>query len=301
MFDNIVLIGDKTSLLKNIEKQSKAILKYHEHKFSNDNFIYSFKDNTIVEDVNIIADLSLNLHKNLCGLFFLLDYFQRNKIAIKSLFFPYFPYSRTNHFHKNQTANLFMIVNHLNLYDIKQIYCCDPHYQNQDIELKAELKIIEQENIFSEEFRKIIQKDTIIIGPDRGSKRRVERISSQFNTQGICFDKKRINHEENVFIKLSSKFDKMIKVAHEIVLIDDEICSGNTMNKIIEYVTHSNPDCNIIIFVTHSFMKNVPDFINNKNVKNVYVSNSIHLASKLKSDKIIIKDISSIIAGEVHD
>ncbi len=301
MINHIILIGAETSLLKNIEKQSKAILKYHEYKFSNDNFIYSFEDDTFEEDVNIIADLSSNLHKELCGLFFLLDYFKRNNIAINYLFFPYFPYSRTNHIHKNQTANLFMIVEHLNLYDIKRIYCCDSHFQNQDIGLKAELNIIEQEDIFTEEFNKIIHENTIVIGPDRGSKKRVDKICSQFNIPGFCFDKKRINHQEKVVIKSNAKFDEIIKKAAEIVLIDDEICSGSTLKKITEYVSAANPDCKINIFVTHSFMNNVPDFINNKNIKNVYTTNSIHLASKLKSKKIIIKDISSIIAGELHD
>ncbi|NQV18740.1 MAG: ribose-phosphate pyrophosphokinase-like domain-containing protein [Armatimonadetes bacterium] len=301
MLNHIVLIGDETSLLKNFEKHSKSILKYREHKFSNDNFIYSFDEDTVIEDINIIADLSSNLHKELCGLFFLLDYFKRNKIAIKSLFFPYFPYSRTNHIHKNQTANLFMIVEHLNLYDIKRICCCDSHFQNQDIGLKAELHIIEQEIIFAQEFKKIIHENTIVIGPDRGSKKRVDKICSQFRIQGFCFDKKRINHQEKVVIKSNAELDEIIKKAGEIVLIDDEICSGNTLKKITEYVSATNPGCKINIFATHSFMNNVPDFINNKNIKNVYTTNSIHLASKLKSNKIIIKDISSIIAGELHD
>ncbi len=300
MINNIVLIGDETSLLKNIKKQSKSIMKFIEHNFSNDNFIYSFEEESVLNEVSIIADLSSNLHKNLCGLFFLLDYFKRNNIAINNLFFPYFPYSRTNHIHKNQTANLFMIVEHLNLYNIKRIHCCDSHFQNQDIGLKAELNIVEQENIFAEEFSKIIHKNTIVIGPDRGSEKRVEKICSQFNIQGFYFDKKRINHQENVVIKPNTKFEKIIKQAEEIVLIDDEICSSSTLKKITEYVSYANQDCKINIFITHSFMTNIPNFIRNESVKIVYLTNSIHSASELKSNKIIIKDISSIIAGELH-
>lgn len=63
-----LLIGEQTELIKNIIKNNDFELFYSQKfHFSNSNFIYQFNEDSEIENLSIIADLSLNLVENLWG------------------------------------------------------------------------------------------------------------------------------------------------------------------------------------------------------------------------------------------
>jgi len=297
MVKNIVFLGNNNLfdvIRKNISKQYQ-IAEINKYRFSNDNFIYVLPKNIKNNSIIIIADFSNHVHRNLMGLFFCLDYFSNNNNSIENIIFTYFPYSRSNRIIEGQTSNLRTIVSFLNNYDIKNIITIDPHFGDQNINLNACLKIISQSNIFREEIEKFDPKTTLLIGPDKGSSKRINEISQISNIKFVVLDKIRNDHKEKVEISIKENDKNIIEQYNIYLIFDDEICSGNTINNTINKLVTLNPNCQIFIFITHAFLRKKPLFLKFKQVKQLLITDSISTHSKINDKKIIKKDVSNII------
>jgi len=294
----VVLIGEETNLLNNIHQNNNIeIIDFRKYKFSNNNFIYQLEGKVDFDEVSIVADLSKKLHENLWGLFFALDFLKEKKVNIQNLVFPYFPYSRSNKEHKDSTFNLRVIVNFLNLFPINKITTFDTHFGNQNLGLKSKLKIMRQRDVFDNEIKKL--DNTVFIGPDAGSKERINELSNSFGIPGIVLVKKRTNHSETVNLNIKKEHVDLLKNIDKVTIFDDEICSGNTIKIAIEKILEINENIKIDIFITHSFLKNDTELITYKSINKLYVTNSVDNFNN-NSDKVIVKDLSKLIIKEIN-
>ena len=294
----VVLIGEETNLLNNIHQNNNIeIIDFRKYKFSNNNFIYQLEGKVVFDEVSIVADLSKKLHENLWGLFFALDFLKEKKVSIQNLVFPYFPYSRSNKEHKDTTFNLRVIVNFLNLFPINKITTFDTHFGNQNLGLKSKLKIIRQQDLFNQEIK--ISDNTVFIGPDEGSEKRINELSNSFGIPGIVLVKKRTNHSETVNLNIEKEHVDLLKNIDKVTIFDDEICSGNTIKTAIEKILEINENIKIDIFITHSFLKNDTELITYKSINKLYVTNSVDNFNN-NSDKVIVKDLSKLIIKEIN-
>ena len=80
-----------------------------------------------------------------------------------------------------------------------------------------------------------------------------------------------------------------------IIIVDDEICTGNTLKKLVNYILKINPKINIYIFITHSFIDKIPNFFFFDNIKKIFISNTIYTTINLKFEKIVLKDVTKMI------
>lgn len=294
----VILVGDNTDLLVSLKNSNNIeLVDCQKYKFSNDNILYKFKDIQKYKNLNIVADLSKNLHENLWGLLNILDSLNRNNIEIDKLVFPYLPYSRSNSKYKNHTAPLFSFIKYLNLHPIRKIYVFDPHFGNQPLPFRAVLKRIRQINIFENILNEIIQKNTLIIGPDQGSENRIFEICENFNCQGFHLKKYRNDHKEKVNIKISNIQLQKIKNSDHICIFDDEICSGGTITNTVDKILKINDQTQIDVFITHFFMRNINSNLLSK-INHLYTTNSID--SKIKSSKLQTIDLSNMILREIN-
>lgn len=295
---NIVIIGENTDLLNKIEKSiNLQLIEIKKHEFSNDNFIYEFDIDEISDNISIICDISNQLHKTICGLFFCLEYLKSNNRIIDKLIFPYFPYSRSHNTDKNLSPNLKTIISILNQYPICNLITFDAHFRYQEVGFKGEKTIIAQDEIFYSELFNSITEDTIIVGPDHGSKTRVDKISTIFGIKGFNLKKKRISHNEKVEYNFNNNFYHVMEIINSkrIIIVDDEICTGNTLKKLVNYILKINPKINIYIFITHSFIDKIPNFFFFDNIKKIFISNTIYTTINLKFEKIVLKDVTKMI------
>ena len=294
----VILLGEKTDLLTNIRNEIKPqIANFKEYRFSNNNLIYQLEQKIDFEYVSIIADLSINLHENLWALFLTLDFLKNKNIKIEKLIFPYFPYSRSNHKHTNYTSGLFTIINYLNKYKIDKIITFDPHFENQKLPFQNEFKMIAQEYIFGEILNINLTNHSLIIGTDKGCKKRIDSIKNKFDLDGFTFNKIRKNHNEKVQINITETQMKKIKTTDHISIFDDEICSGDTMQKTITKIIEIKENIVIDVYITHNFMKKTNNAIFG-NINYLYTTNSI--SNELQIDKIKTIDLSEMIAGEIN-
>jgi len=295
------MIGGDTQLICELKRQfSDCLVNYKKHDFSNGNFIYSFEDPHL-NTVTIIADLTYHTHKNLVGLFFCLDYFKQNGITVAKLIFPYFPYSRSNSGHKNQSNNLNTIIDTLDNYRVNKIITFDPHFGDQQFDNNIDFVYIDHYSIFSTLFGNINKGNSVIIGPDQGSRGRINKYSLLTNIEGICLKKKRSNHNEEVEITMDSTIANTINNHDTYIILDDEICSGYTIQKVINVLVEINDNCNIYICVTHSFIRENPLFLIKKNIMGFYTTNSLDWIININSEKLSVVNLAQHIGSIITD
>ena len=302
---DVLLIGDKTNLLMSLSKKiMDRIISYNEYEFSNQNFIYEFEHVNFCDTISIVADFSYNINKHFLGLFFLLDYLKKNKIKVNQILFPYLPYSRSNHLKKYQTFNLFTIIELLNFYDVTNIVTFDPHFEGQNFDFAtAQIKYHSHEVIFYNEIEKIVINknidELVVIGPDEGSKKRVEQIAESFGVLGMFFNKIRKSHDEkvNYDFNINQYQYSEIKKKKEIIIVDDEICSGNTLKELIKFLKDISPNCKIYVFITHFFNNDLLDVFKLNYIKFICITNSIDCANTLNTPWIKVIDLSPFIIG----
>jgi ribose-phosphate pyrophosphokinase len=292
MFDTL-LIGEETKLIHSLEKKySKRVKKLKKIWFSNNNFIYEIKEE-LPQKINIIADLSKKVHTNFLGLLFILDFIKSKNIQVKNLVFPYFPYSRSNKKHNYITNNLNAFIEALNNFEIERIISFDTHFNSQDESFRAKFKSISQVEIYKEEIQRFNEYNkTIILGPDQGSRNRVEFISRYLSVNKIVLQKKRIGHENKLKFNIDKTNQGIIQDCSCILIFDDEICSGKTLITLINQIKTINNKVPIFIYITHSFLENYQILFNNQIIKELHVTNTVN-NSGTANNKIFEKDIAS--------
>ena len=293
----IIIIGDETNLLKTIRKNCvKQSLKFNKYQFSNDNFIYQLGEET-PKNVSIITDLSVNLHDNLWGLFFTLDFLKSKNVNIDKLIFPYFPYSRSNHENENYTSGLFSIISYLNKYNIGEIVTFDPHFEYQKLPLNHKFIIVKQEQIFENILSEKLIVNSLIIGPDKGSQQRIDRLRNKYKLNGFTLNKTRDGHNEKVEICVTDLQREIIRNSEYISIFDDEICSGSTLQVSVSKIKEINPTTTIDVFVSHNFLKDDTNRLFGY-INKLYTTNSIH--NNLQTKRIEFTDLSTQIIEEIN-
>lgn len=272
-----LLIGENLNLFSKIIYLKKGnVVPLSKIKFSNGQFIYKIPKLNDNENINIVCDVTNNIHESLWGLIFCLDFLYSNKIKIDKLIFPYFPYCRTNNASNNTTNNLFSIITLLNNYSIDKIITFDPHFGDQKFNIKAKFCYYSHYDIFNKNIKKFITNSSILIGPDDGSITRLKTYKDNFNCPIMTFKKQRRSDDEKVSYNVNKDDIKRLSKYNSAIIIDDEICSGNTLLKLIEIVKMANLNIKIYIFITHSFMRDYNKIIKDNNVNSIIITNSIN-------------------------
>ncbi len=294
---NVVLLGESTGLLNSLKKkESLHIVNFEKVCFSNDNLLYQLNGNNNIQTISIVADLSSKLHENLWGLILSLDFFKKKKINIDKLIFPYLPYSRSNKVSNNNTKSLQTLICHINKYKVGELVVLDPHFGNQKLFSTNKIIIVEQKQIF-EPFLKNNLGYNLILGPDEGSKERVCQVSTLLNIEGFTFNKKRRGHKEEVKIKVAEQIRNYILKSDKLLIMDDEICSGETLKNTIKEIKLINSNLIIDVYITHNFMRRIDEEVF-KSINNFYTTNSIE--NKLRYQKINIVNLSRLIEDVVN-
>lgn len=295
----VILLGEETNLLTNIKQNDNIeIINFQKYNFSNNNIIYQLEEEKKIDNISIIADLSEKLHENLWGLFITLDFLKKRNVEIDKLIFPYFPYSRSNHEHKNHTSSLFTIIKYLNNYVIGKIITFDPHFENQELPFNNKFKMIKQEQIFKNILNEKLIENSLIIGPDKGSQQRIENLKNKFKVNGFTLNKTRDNHKEIVNIFINDWQKEKIKNSDYISIFDDEICSGSTLQITINKIVKIKENIVIDVYITHNFMKSIDNAIFG-NINYLYTTNSI--SKEVKINKMHIVDLSEMIIEKIND
>ena len=249
--------------------------------------------------INIVTDVLKNAHEILWELFFCLDYFKSNLVHIKKLIFTYFPYSRSDKGTVDRTCNLNTILSFLSIYPINEIVTFDLHFQTEKIDSRIKIKSIKHIDIFGS----LIDEDNInnylIISPDKGGFNRAIKYKDKFGIPVICMEKSRTDHTEKVNYIINKENQKTIEYAKQIYIIDDEICSGNTLQQLIKVVRKNNPPAIIKCFITHCFNQKIDDSSFLKDIDMLAITNT--LENPCQSQKIKTVDIIPFIEKELNE
>ena len=250
-----VFIGGQTDLIK-IMIKSKNIntIDLKRYEFPNNNILHQISPESVKDDINILVDVSFKMHESIWELICILDLFDNINLHVNNLILPYFPYSRSNKESVNFSSGLFSLIKLFNNYKINNIITIDPHFGSQHLFLKSKLNVISFNTIFENELRLLIDSKTLIIGPDKGSIKRITEIADHYKVSGFHLNKSRVTHDEIVEVTVMDKFKELLKGCSNIIVVDDEICSGQTILKTIELLKSIRQDIIIDIIATHCFI-----------------------------------------------
>ena len=290
-----IFVGEGTDLITRLIKSNKIkTVDLKRHEFSNNNVLHEFNSNSFYESINILVDISANIHDCIWELICILDFCSQKNIYIDKLILPYFPYSRSNKTVDNSSSGLFSFIKILNNYQISKIITLDPHFGYQDLTLSSKLNIISFFEIFNNELRSFINNSTIIVAPDKGAIQKVKDIIRNYGVNGFQLSKTRHNHTEIATVSLESQSDQLLDDCSNIIIVDDEICSGNTILKTIELIRDIRQDIIIDVFATHCFIpENRIIFL--PFIRSLTSTNTVN--NKYNDKKIRIIDVSGIFLG----
>lgn len=200
------------------------------------------------------------------------------------LFCPYLPYARQDRVCASGEAfSLHTMADLLNMQIYKAIYVWDVHNPEVTQQLIPNLVNITARKLLEDNalLTKIINKDTVIVAPDKGAVKRAGEVAYQFNLPLLIADKVR-NPDNGEITGIAIDYNFQSKMDN--CLIVDDICDGGrtfielgkllkplTKNDVNLWVTHGifSKGFKVFkgyidnIFTANSFLENVPD--------NVYV------------------------------
>lgn len=296
-FRNSVIIDcccNDNSVLRLSQELNCEIIRCNWNIFSDGeiDLCYDKLDNIIGKNVIVYQSLHCP-HEHFFKVFMLLKiiqkYFPKNVYLVS----PYVGYIRSH-----EHVILELLFDFLFFYFmVKKIIIIDPHHNDLFYCEKYKNKIVTVNNydIFVPEMREIIDslidKEICFISPDEGANDKNETYSKIFNTFAIPSKKDRKDG------KVSIKIQKERTITKNVFIVDDIIDTGETINSLIVEILKRRHDVNIYLFCTHGLFSKSPQFINIKNLKNIFITNSLPICYNNK--KITICDIVKTIASTI--
>lgn len=225
------------------------------------------------EDIVIIQSTSRPVNDHLIELLLLIDTAKRAKAKQIVVVIPYFGYSRQDRIFANEISiPARLIANLLEITGATSIITVDLHTDKIEKFFKIPIKNLCPISLYLPFLKNY--NDLIIVSPDKGSIKRVQKINKLFNADIATIDKQRdINN-----------ICEMTKITGDVkgkncVLIDDIIDSGETICQAAKFLM-DNSALSVDAFVTHPvFSADSLKNIQNSVINNIYVTDTIQVAN----------------------
>lgn len=183
--------------------------------------------------------------KDLCTLPLLVDAIrQSNRSAHIDLILPYMPYGRQDRAcHPGDAFSLKVFATQLNALQIGRITTLDPHSIVTPA-LIENIDVIELQDILIED---IFESYDIIISPDAGASKKIEKVSAKFGRPMVQAHK----HRDTATGHISRVSVNTNEVAGKRALIIDDICDGGATFLQLGGVLREAGVAGLGLFVTH--------------------------------------------------
>ncbi len=206
-------------------------------------------------------------------------------INVIALFIPYL-----RQFSSEKNKNIFdVLVQNVFYAGANKIITVDPHCENFLDSYEDKVLIIHIRDIFIEKIKSLHLEDFCFVAPDLGAQKRNSFFANYFGKK-IFFAEKKRNHDSGII----ESFHFCENVSQNVIIVDDIIDTGKTLDLLINCLLQKNPKINIFVFCSHAIFSQIPTFIDNQQVKFIFTTNSLD-NSKLEHKKVIIESLESTI------
>ena len=283
--EKIFLYNDQDNVfIQNFLIQEKIIfIQYKFLNFPGGEFFVKITHNVWDKNVFVLVNTSNDID-NFQKIIFVITEL-RNKgaktINIISLFIPY--------------LRQFSEKNKINISDVflKNIFYAgadciitfDPHCKNFIHDFQDKIKILSAKNLFIKKIKSLNLDNFCFVAPDKGAQQINSELAKYFGKKFFSANKQRSENGKIEFLALDERYENK-----NAIIVDDMIDTGETLNFLVDVLIKKNSEINIFIFCTHPILSKVPNFLDNKQVKFLFVTNSIKLNKNIHK-KILILDL----------
>ncbi|RTK92982.1 MAG: ribose-phosphate diphosphokinase [Rickettsiales bacterium] len=267
------------------ESMNLELLKTEVSKFS-DGELKVQVHGDITSEIMIIQSTSQPVNDNLMELLLLADTAKRAGAKDIIALIPYFGYARQNMtFHKNSPISVSLVIKMIENAGITKVITLDLHSKQIEGMFNIPITNIDTTDLFLPVIND--KQNAIIVSPDIGGIARARNYSNHLNVDLAILNKNRVQNNECIIDGLIGDVkDK------DCFIVDDIIDSASTVCLAAELLhTHGARSVNALI--THGVLSgNAVDKINQSNIENLYISDSIVLKNNCQKIKIIpIKEL----------
>ena len=266
-------------------------------EFSNENIFVRILENVRQRDIFVIQPLSSPVNKSLVELLIMLDALKRASAGRITAVVPYYAYSRTDK--KDQprvpiTARL--IADLLTVAGANRLLTVDLHAPQIQGFFNIPVDELTALYILSDYFTKKKLDNMVVVATDIGISKQARDLASRLKTPLAIMEKRRMgNADQTEMLNIIGEVEGMIAIT-----VDDEIDTAgslvNTVATLLERGAKEVHSC-----CTHPILSGPAiKRISASPVKELIVTNTVPLSSKIKLDKITVLPISPLLGEAIR-
>lgn len=207
---------------------------------------------------------------------------------------PYLAYARQDKIKKGESLATSAIGEIFRASHINEVVTIDVHSQKVGALFPLPIFNLSPAKIFAQEIKKLKLENPTFVSPDEGAIERTRKVADELKFRVEVAYMKKQRTLSGISSALHGSFSS------NVVIVDDILDTGGTLLACCE-ILKSRGAKNIYIFVTHGlFTGNKWQNLFNLNVKKIYCTDSIPSVNDLRSEKIKILSIKTILGDYAH-
>lgn len=270
--------------------------KINHMKFKNDNNFVQILETVRANDVYIVQTAMPPVNERIMELLITIDAVKRASAKNVSVILPYFPYSRSDK--KDQprvpiTAKLMAQL--LEAAGATRVITCDLHNPAIQAYFNVNCDRLTGEYILENYFKEKELDNMVIVATDAGSSKKAYKYSEFFNCPIALVDKRRQGNDDRA---IASTIIGDVEGKNAIIF-DDEIDTAGSMMETVKVLKKFGAK-NIFAGCTHGVLSGPAiERIQNSEIKELVVTNTIPISKEKQIDKIKILSIAPLFAEAI--
>lgn len=270
--------------------------KSHTVTFSNENMLVQIDENVRGSDVYVVQTSCPPVHTHLFEMLIMIDALRSASAKRITAVIPYFPYIRSDKKDRPRisiTARL--MADLLKSSGADRVLTMDLHSPQAQGFFRMPVDQLQGAGPLCERLRDEREDDWVLVAADAGEAKDVGRYANRLDLPMAIIDKRREGDDEKPrAVNLIG--DVTDKVA---LVVDDEIASGGTLVEAANFLTEKGAR-KVLSVATHPvFSSNALERIDDAPLAKVWVTDTIPIASELKSDKVEIVSVAPMFAEAI--
>ena len=265
--------------------------KVNRLKFKNDNNFVQILESVREKDVFVIQTTEPPVNERIMEMLIMVDAIKRATAKRITLVLPYYLYSRTDK--KDQprvpvTAKL--LAQLIEASGVTRVLTCDLHNPAIQAYFDINVDVLTGKSILEKYFDKKDIPDKVVVATDAGSSKKAYKYAEHFNCPIALIDKRRNGNDDNA---IATSVIGDIKGKNALVF-DDEVDTAGSIMETVRVVKEFGAK-DVYVGCTHGILSGPAiERIQNSELKELVMTNTVPLPESKKTDKITVVSISEL-------
>ena len=265
--------------------------KVNRLKFKNDNNFVQILESVREKDVFVIQTTEPPVNERIMEMLIMVDAIKRATAKRITLVLPYYLYSRTDK--KDQprvpvTAKL--LAQLIEASGVTRVLTCDLHNPAIQAYFDINVDVLTGKSILEKYFDKKDIPDKVVVATDAGSSKKAYKYAEHFNCPIALIDKRRNGNDDNA---MATSVIGDIKGKNALVF-DDEVDTAGSIMETVRVVKEFGAK-DVYVGCTHGILSGPAiERIQNSELKELVMTNTVPLPDHKKLDKITVVSISEL-------